>query len=532
VAGLFAAVFGRLLGKRKGAVAAALGIGVYALLVGGDPAVIRAAILGGLALFASQVGRRQDGLTSLAFAAALMALANPYVLWDVGFQLSFAATLGLVLYAGPLVEVFVHLASRWLPLATAQAISGPVGEYFLFTLAAQVTTLPLIVYYFQRLSLSAFVANPLILPAQPPVMILGGLAVILATLFQPLGKLAAPLVYPFVLYTVRLVEWVAAVFGPGLYLGAVALPLVIGFYTLLFSGTHWIPRLRQSPLGERLANWLGERGTGLRSMALVGLLILTVLIWRAAYSAPDGRLHATFLDVGNGEAVLIQSPGGRYVLVNGGSSASRLSDGLGRRLPAFSRYLDALLIGSPGEEQIGALSDILPRFPPGMVLWAGPTNASSEARFLQQTLSEAGLYETQAETGQSLDLGDGAPIEVLAVSQRGAVLLLEYGSFRLLLPLGIDFELIESLQDDPQLKDLPVLLLADSGYGPSNPPEWLDKLNPQLVLLSVAADDYQGRPDSAVLEAVEGRNLLRTDRDGWIEVETDGEQMWVEAEKK
>ena len=55
---------------------------------------------------------------------------------------------------------------------------------------------------------------------------------------------------------------------------------------------------------------------------------------------------------------------------------------------------------------------------------------------------------------------------------------------------------------------------------------------PQLVLLSVAADDYQGRPDSAVLEAVEGRNLLRTDRDGWIEVETDGEQMWVEAEKK
>jgi beta-lactamase superfamily II metal-dependent hydrolase len=101
-----------------------------------------------------------------------------------------------------------------------------------------------------------------------------------------------------------------------------------------------------------------------------------------------------------------------------------------------------------------------------------------------------------------------------------------------LLSLGIDFELIESLQDDPQLTDLPVLLLADSGYGPSNPPEWLEALCPQLALLSVAADNFQGRPDPAVLEAVQGRNLLRRDRNGWVEVETDGEQMWVEVDSR
>lgn len=162
-----------------------MGIALYTLFVGGDPAVFRAAILGGLALFAAQIGRRQAGLNSLALAALVMAALNPQVLWDVGFQLSFAATLGLVLYAEPLTAGFNRLASRWLARERVQALSGPVSEYLLMTLAAQITTLPVILYHFQRLSLSAFVTNPLILPAQPPVMTLGGLAVMLGLVLEP-----------------------------------------------------------------------------------------------------------------------------------------------------------------------------------------------------------------------------------------------------------------------------------------------------------------------------------------------------------
>jgi competence protein ComEC len=507
-------------------------VGLYTVFVGGDPAVFRAAILGGLALFAAQIGRRQAGLNSLGLAALVMMLLDPYVLWDVGFQLSFAATLGLVLYAEPLQLGFEKLALRRLSAEYVERMSGPVSEYFLMTLAAQVTTLPIIMYHFQRLSFSAFLVNPLILPAQPPIMTLGGAAVMLALVSFPLGRLAAPLVYPFVLYTVRLVEWAAGAFGPGLYLGRVALPLVLGFYALLFGWTWLAQQPPDHPWRARLRGWRDASGGALRVALPVGLLLLSVLVWRAAFDAPDGKLHATLLDVGDGEALLIESPTGRFVLVQGGSSPSSLSDGLGRRLPLFDRRLDALVVAAPGDEQIGALADTLPRFPPGMVLWAGPTHGEREARYLQGVLAEAGIAEVQAETGQALDLGGGGRLEVLAAGPRGAVLLLEHGRFRMLLPLGIDFELLESLGDDPRLKDLPVLLVADSGYGPSNPPEWLDALNPQLVLLSVAADDYQGRPDPAVLETVDGRNMLRTDRNGWVEVSTDGEQLWVEVEQR
>lgn len=126
LAGLFAALFSRLLGRWRGAVVALACIAVYTLLVGAGASVVRAALMGGLTLLAAQIGRRQAGLNSLALVAALMALFNPYVLWDVDFQLSFMATLGLVLYAGLLTGTFVGLAGRRVPLETAQKLSSEV----------------------------------------------------------------------------------------------------------------------------------------------------------------------------------------------------------------------------------------------------------------------------------------------------------------------------------------------------------------------------------------------------------------------
>ena len=73
------------------------------------------------------------------------------------------------------------------------------------------------------------------------------------------------------------------------------------------------------------------------------------------------------------------------------------------------------------------------------------------------------------------------------------------------------------------------MLLADSGYAPINPPEWIANLHPQLVLLSVSAADKEGLPSPETLELLRGYTVLRTDRNGWIELTTDGEQMWVEV---
>ncbi|HBY08052.1 MAG TPA: hypothetical protein DEH22_09815 [Chloroflexi bacterium] len=526
VSALFVGIFGRLFGHRKGAIGAVIGLGLYTVLVGADPAVVRAAIMGGFAIFARQVGRRQQALNTMAFTAALMALHNPQVPWDVGFQLSFAATLGLVLYAQPMQDGFANLLARRMGKSKARKIAAPVGEYVLFTFAAQITTLPIMAYHFGSISWVAFLANPAILPAQPPIMTLGGLTLILGVIWLPLGKMAAPLAWPFVLYTIRAVEFFAGFPSGMIALGDFSLVWVILFFAVLFGLTvGWQP----------IRTWLAARrenlAQGIAIPVLVVLGVATIFIWRTAFTAPDGLLHLTIFDVGSGDALLLQTPGGNSVLINGGPSAARLSDGLGRRLPPFQKELDWLVVASPRAEQIAALPRTLERFPPKNVLWAGAPSPSREADYLRETLTSLDIQVADALPGQALDLGDGASLTVLTASEHGAVLLLEWDHFRVLLPLGATPEDLEFLQMGRKMGDVSVLLLADQGYAALNPPEWISNLRPQLVLLSVAADDRNGRPDRETLDALGGYSLLRTDQHGWIQIVTDGEQMWVEVEQ-
>ena len=548
VAGLFAALFGRLLGKRRGAIASIISITLYTLLVGAGPSVMRAAIMAGLAVFAAQVGRRQSGLNTLAITAAVMAFFDPNILWDVSFQLSFLATLGLVLYAGPLMDAFVRVAERFIPNDRARRLSQPIGEYFLFTLAALVLTLPVMIYYFHRLPLASLLANPLVLPAQPAVMILGGLAMLLGMVSQPLGQLAAYLAWPFVAYTIRMAEFWAQFRGWILVFGQISFLAVAGLYAIILALTFGLPawRVRRlelqsegepaaDPVNGRLATfkaWLRRASMPLLTISLATLAVLTVLVWRAAAAAPDGRLHMTVLDVGSGDGILIQTPTGRSLLIDGGGSAAALSDALGRRLPLGRRSLDYLIVAGTEDSQISSLPRTLERYPAAVVAWTGPSGATRAARALREYLTGAKISIVEVQSGQILDLGDGARLKILSANPRGAVLLLEWGNFRALLPVSLDRTALEMLQADASLAHVTTLLLSDGGYAPANPPEWIARLRPQVVLLSVAAGDRRNLPDVETLAAGEGYTLLRTDQNGWIELTTDGGQIWVAVERR
>jgi len=516
IAGLFVSLFSRLLGPRRGVLVAGVGIALYTLLAGAGPSVVRAALMGGLSLFAIQMGRRQNGLNTLAVTAAVMAAFNPNSLWDAGFQLSFGATLGLILYAAPLqVWVTAQLVRR-VPKATGVKAGAVLGEFMLFTLAAQLTSLPIMAYQFGRLSLISFLVNPFILPLQPSVMVLGGVALLLGLVYQPLGQLAAWIAWPFAAYTLRAVEFFDRFPHGVIVLGEFSFLFVALFYAGLLSVTFAWPRFK-----ERLRPFLAP------TTLLAGLGLLTYLVWAAAFTAPDGRLHLTFLDVGSADAVLVRTPAGRAVLIDGGPSPSLLSDALGRRLSPFDRQLDWLVVASTQEQELAALPHVLDRFQPERVLWSGPVDASYSAGVLDGWLAQAGVPVTAAASGESLDLGSGARLQVLDVSPRGAVLLVEWQAFRMLLPVGANFDTLADLGNGGQVGKVTALLLADSGYGPSNPPDWLAALDPQLVVLSVAAGDPNGLPDPAVLASLQASTLLRTDRDGWIDLATDGKSLQV-----
>jgi competence protein ComEC len=449
-----------------------------------------------------------------------MAVFNPLTLWDVGFQLSFAASLGLILFAQSLEDWAVRLISRFVPSEKAKKIAGPISAYLLFTLAAQLTTLPIMAYQFGRVSLIALVANPFILPAQPAVMVLGGLALMLSFIYLPLGKLAAWIAWPFVAYTNRAVEFFNNIPHGVIVLGEFSLVFVFLFYALLLSWTFARPRLKD-----------GMRAALFPSVIIATLGISGYLVWSAAFAAPDGQLHLTFLNVGSADAILIETPSGRTVLVNGGESPSVLAAALGRRLSPFDRHLDWLVVASPQEQQVAALPSILDRFQIGNVLWAGSMDASYSAEAVTKWLTDNATPVMLAYDGAVLDLGKKASLKTMAVSPRGAVLLLEWQGFRALLPIGMNFDTMTELEQGEKIGTVTTLLLADSGFASLNPPEWIASLHPQLAILSVAAGDPDGLPAQSVLDELSGITLLRTDQNGWIEISTDGATMHVKVEK-
>ena len=526
IAGLFVVFFSRFLGPRRGAVLAILGIILYTILVGGGAAVVRAALMGSLALFARQVGRRQFALNTLLAVALLMCLWNPLYIWDVGFQLSFFATLGLILYAEPFSQFANGIITKYFPTSTAERFAELFSEFVLLTLAAQLTTIPIMAYHFQRISLVSFLANPFILPAQPAVMILGGLAVLLSLVWVPLGQIAAWVAWPFVVYTIRMVELFDRVPHGTIFLGELSIWFVILFYAALLSVTFGGARLK-----EGIQSLKGRQTKVPVGIGLVVLVLALLLVSRAAVAIPDRLLHITFLDVGSADAVLIKTPSGKYVLVNGGPSVTTLSDELGRRLPSFNRKLDWLVVAGTEEDDVAALPRVIERYPPDAVVWSGNTQASFSSRVLNEYLTVQSIPVENVEANQVLDLGDGATLRVLTTGPRGAVLLIEWQSFRALLPIGMSFEALDELQEGASIGPVSVLSLADSGYAASNPPEWITNLNPELVVLSVDAADQNGMPDRDVLESVKDYALLRTDQNGWIEITTNGEQMWVNVER-
>jgi hypothetical protein len=115
---------------------------------------------------------------------------------------------------------------------------------------------------------------------------------------------------------------------------------------------------------------------------------------------------------------------------------------------------------------------------------------------------------------------------------RGAILLVKWDRLRLLLTLGTNFDDLDTLVFGQSIGNVSALLLADSGYAPINPPEWIGNLRPQVVLISVSTADKEGLPSPETLDLLQCYTVLRTDRNGWIELTTDGEQMWVEVERK
>lgn len=486
---------------------------VYVPLAGAGASILRAGIMGGLGILATLAGRRTSRLYALLVAAGVLLAVEPRIASDVGWQLSFAAVLGILLLATPMR---MGIEARF----GGNGWRRPFVDGAAMTIAATLATAPLIAFHFEGLSTTTLLANLLALPAVAPAMWLGMLVAAAGQVpGLPVELLNAVNAF-FLAYIAQIAAWcgrpswayLQVHLGAG---GLLATYGVIGVVSILALRRGSARRLRSSPDSAR-------RRANVPFLALVlvlGLAALTLFRPAAGNSdpGPPAGLRVSILDVGQGDAILLQPRGSPAVLVDGGPSG----DGLAAKLrDAGVERLGAVVITHDQSDHAGGIRDLFGAMPIGRVLY-GALHRSTLAAALGARVPLRRVAGGDLVRSGRLRLSVlWPPAALLASPQAGddpnhlaVVLLARWRSFSMLLTADAE---AEATPLDPGPVD--VLKVAHHGSDDAGLGALLDRARPGLAVISVGKGNPFGHPTPATLATLgaHGVPTLRTDADGTL----------------
>jgi len=498
-----------------GRVAAVLITVVYVLAIGAPPAAARSATLFA-AISLTQLWQRPVSPWGTFALGALVPLLEPRTVLHLGWQLSVSGYAG-ILVSGRLARRLVPERWRGLRAGLARDISAGV----LTTL----TTAPLIAWHFGRLSLvsplSNLVAGPVVAILQPALFV--AMLSPAASLSQFVADAARPL-----LRTLDATASAAASLpGAAVVVAPTATAaLLTGIGTVAVLAAAW------------RRHWAGP--------AVLAIGCIGLLAWApTGVQRNSGELELHLLDVGQGDAIAIRSPRGRWVLVDAGRSWASGDAGRTTVIPHLRRLggpLAALILTHPHADHIGGAASVTRALRPAAVYDAAFVAGSATYRALLGEVARVGARWQRVRPGETLDV-DGVAIEFLAPDSAWTVALsdpnaastvvrVRYGTVRLL--LTGDAEAEEEawlLARDPEALRAEVLKVGHHGSRTSSTPDFVDAVAPRLALVSVGVGNMYGHPSPEVMERLTaaGATVLRTDQLGAIVLRTDGARIAVEA---
>jgi competence protein ComEC len=485
-------------------------IAVYVPLAGAGPSIQRAGIMGAATVAAALAGRPASRWYALLLAAAVTLALDPRAAGDAGWQLSFAAVIGIALLAG---RVARRLRRTRLPAGLAEAVA--------VTVAATLATAPLIAWRFDRTSVVGLPANVLAAPAVAPVMWLGMVA---AAVGQIVPDLAAPLVAVAGLplaYVVWLGRTAAGLPGAEV---AVAAPVVTALAALLTVA------VAGGPGGARGVR--GSRGPGARrrvAFVVVAGLAAVCVLGRAAGRPPvvappaSDALRVTAIDVGQGDATLVQADG-HAVLVDAGPPGAPLLAGLAR---AGVRRLDALVVTHPQTDHDGGAPAVLARLPVDLMLDGRGGDRAPASLALDGPLRRRGTRIVAARAGDVLRAGrlrlrvlwppPGPALPGTDPNDRAVVAVAEAFGARALLTADAESPVLDRLDPGP----VDVLKVSHHGSGDPGLADLLARLQPRVALVEVGVHNTYGHPAGPTMAALIAAVpvVRRTDRDGTVRVD-------------
>ncbi|MFB5266124.1 ComEC/Rec2 family competence protein [Paenibacillus enshidis] len=569
----------------------------YVLITGGSPSVVRAGIMAMIGLYAARRGLLKDGLNTLCAAAIMMLLWNPYLLVNVSFQLSFLVTAGLMIYGPLLRPVF----SAWPP-----ALGGSAS----ITITAQLVSFPLTIFYFNQFSLLSTAANFVLVPVLTLIVLpLGAAALLLSFGWAGGARLLAWPAERLNELTFTLVKWLNGFDGYVTIWPSSSIWWVLAYYGVLYgllrivkrwwdsrsptfaeydtqpltaelnrigqgSRAHEHHRPRPEPLGlsavpewsvswyaEGAAKYAGVRMTGREYIACAGLCLCFLALLYMGYRTPDngGAGLVQFIDVGQGDSILITTPAGRHLLVDAGGTMDfntgknawkRRKDpyevGAKTVVPLLKQrgvhQLDALILTHGDQDHAGGMQAVLEGIPVKSLIFNGTLTGKDSIDGLLQICLEQDIPVYGASRG--LELKPDGQTRLLFMhpenkkerlpvaeeqNEQSVVFLLEMAGSSFLFTGDMDAA-VEQLwigqegAKNERHEGVDVLKVAHHGSKTSTSEEWLSYWKPATAVISAGVNNTYGHPNEGVLERLNrsGADIYRTDVQGEIQMRVSG----------
>jgi competence protein ComEC len=488
------------------------------IVTGGGASILRAAIMGEVMLIGLMFERQGEIYTTLALSALVLIIVDPNTLFDLGFQLSFAATWALV-YIAPVLE-------------------KKMPQIMAVTAAPLLATTPIVAYNLSQVTPGGIISNFLVIPWVEFLTIFGFVTAVSGFFFLPLAQLFGNTLWLMLVLLDKIVVLVPSLPGACFYIQAPSIVLAGGYYVGLVLAVEFLRKTGKMIITKKRLGF-----------ALV--LMLSLFVWDRAFSAPalsDRQMTVTVIDVGQGDSILVEPPDGKKILIDGGGiEKDNDDDPIGSKIvvPFLHRkginHLDLVILTHPHADHLGGLNKVLEEIKVDEVLDGGQVYASRAYQRFKELVAANQIKYELGRAGQVIDLDQEIKGYILNPSDPllgdtnsdSIVMRLVYGAVSFLLTGDLGKPGEERVLNSGAALSATVLKVGHHGSATATTDEFLKAVNPKYAVISVGKHNRYRHPAVSTLNKLlsAGIKVYRTDDNGAVEIKTDGKELAIAPQK-
>lgn len=494
-----------LFGKKYGSIIAVPVMLVFVLIAGSTPSVVRAFIMQCFVIFAPLIMREADQITSLFAALFVILFINPYAIGDVGMQLSFLSTLGLILLSGKINNKITSKlpAKNWkLHGKLINAVSKTVSA----TISATLFTMPVIVYYYGTISVISIVANVVVIWAVSMMFSLGVIAVMLSFVWMSAASVLASVLTWLINSVVSVVHFLSNIPFASVYAknSLAVIGLCIMYLTLA-------------------VGYIGYRRKRVYKYAApAGVLLCAILIFASTYRPMSKEVEFTGFDVGQGLSVMAEYRGRRVVIDCGGSGAENAGNKVYKEIMKDNtRKIDAVILTHTHSDHTNGVETLLQKANVDKLYIPARIERVAEIKSIAEIAHSRGTKVYAVEKDEKLDFGE-MKVQLLCsyMSDKenniGMSAIVKKGNFDVIITGDLEAEAEEYLVNEKYLPDTEVYIVGHHGSNSSSSDYFLNEIRPEFAVISVGKGNSYGHPSDKTLARLRKHGIVyrRTDESG------------------